>query len=87
MSREQVEAVVGTAVVDREFRRLLLSAPAKAVGGFDLTAEEIGAITNIRARTLQEFAQKLHRWLTRPQRGRQGGASTARRRRRLRLAV
>ncbi|MDA8219809.1 MAG: Franean1_4349 family RiPP [Dehalococcoidales bacterium] len=72
MSYEQIQAVVGTAIVDRDFCRALLASPAKAVQGFDLTAEELGAIATIRAQTLEEFSRKLHRWLTRPQGKRRG---------------
>ncbi len=86
MSHETVEAVVGMAVIDGEFRHRLLSNPSIAVQELDLTPEELRAITSIRARSLEEFARKLRRWLTRPQR-RQRRALSSREGRRLRTAV
>lgn len=86
MAHEQVELVVGMAVIDSEFRRRLLTAPGAAIQDFDLTPEEIRAITSIRARTLEEFARKLCRWLARPQR-RQRRALSSHEERRLRTAV
>ncbi len=86
MSYEQVQAVIGTAIIDSEFRRRLLNSPARAVEEFDLTVDERSAIAGIRAQSLEDFARQLHCWLTqtpaeRLRRGREAAART------LRLAV
>ncbi len=86
MSHEQVEVVVGTAVIDGDFRRRLLTNPSSVVQDFALTVEESRAIESIRARSLEEFARKLRRSLARPQR-RQRRAPGEREERRLRTAV
>ena len=65
MSQQALQAIVGTAIIDREFRQTLLSSSEKAVAGFDLTLEEFQAITAIQAKTFEEFAGELHQWIIR----------------------
>jgi len=64
MSKEALQAIVGKAVVDREFEHTLLARPPEAISEFDLTEEEIAVITAIRANSLAQFAHQLHRWIS-----------------------
>lgn len=78
MSYQALQTIVGTAIIDREFCRTLLSSSEKAVAGFDLTPEEVQAVTAIRAETFEEFAGELHEWIVRSNgRGRRSIASPA----------
>ena len=40
MTMDEIEKVIGRAVLDEEFRELLFSDPEKALASFDLTDEE-----------------------------------------------
>jgi hypothetical protein len=51
--------MIGKAVIDRDFREQLLQRPADASGEFSLTRWERSLVRSLRARTLEEFAQKL----------------------------
>ncbi|MCL5074180.1 MAG: Os1348 family NHLP clan protein [Chloroflexi bacterium] len=64
MSYYGLQAVVGTAIVDRQFRDALLEDAEGVIGGFDLTEEEFGVVASIRANSLEQFAAQLHDWLT-----------------------
>ena len=64
MAHETLQEIVGSAIVNPRFRYQLLTTGADALADFDLTAEEVEAITTIRAETLQGFAQQLHDWIT-----------------------
>ena len=61
---ENIQALIGTAIVDTEFRQQLLENPASVIGDFDLTPDEASAIIAVRASTLQGFASQLHAWIT-----------------------
>ncbi|MFQ6057798.1 MAG: Franean1_4349 family RiPP [Anaerolineae bacterium] len=63
MSQEALQAIVGTAIIDRAFRQALLDSLEEAVAGFDLTPEELQAITSIKAESFEQFAGQLHRWI------------------------
>ncbi len=65
MSFNDLQAIVGTALVDRRFCELLLSSPQMAMSEFDLSEAEFQAVTAIRARNLEEFAAKLDGWIDR----------------------
>lgn len=60
---ETLQCIVGTAIVDPNFREELLSRPTGALGGFDLTPEEWIAVTSIRADSIQTFARELDGWI------------------------
>lgn len=60
---ENLQTIVGTAIVDANFRRRLLDRPSEAVRGFDLTSEEREAVCSIRAKTFQAFARELDNWI------------------------
>ncbi len=63
MTYENVQAMIGTAVVDAEFRQHLLEDASAVIGEFGLTPEEASAVLSIKATTLQGFASQLHAWI------------------------
>jgi len=63
MSFESLQAIVGTALVDRKFCEMLLVSPQVVARGFDLSDVEIQAVASIRAQTLEEFAAKIDSWI------------------------
>lgn len=65
MAYEQLQAVVGTAIVDSSFRDSLLSDPSSVVGGFDLSPEELQALKSVQANSLQSLASQLEVWMAR----------------------
>lgn len=66
MAFESLQAVIGTAVVDSEFRQALLNGSRRrVVTEFGLTTEEMNAIMSIRATTLEQFAGQLDQWIMR----------------------
>lgn len=78
MSQERLQAIIGMAVTDREFREGLLSHPLAAVAGFDLSDEERAVVASIRAKSLEQFAARLELRLSklRVKRSRGGAAPT-----------
>ena len=60
---EELERLIGTAVVDGGFRATLLESPEAASEGFDLTPEELAALVSANARTLEELAAHLYAWI------------------------
>lgn len=66
MAHESLQAIVGTAVIDKHFSHdLLNSKRAEVLARFDLTAEEYQAVIGIQADTLEQFAACLDEWITR----------------------
>lgn len=59
MSLEQVKQVIGRAVLEPEFRELLLKEPGQAMQGFDLTGEEQSALQQITPEQLDQFAAQI----------------------------
>ncbi len=59
MTGEGLQAVIGMAIIDREFREALLCSPPAAVEGFALSQDERAIIGAIRAKTLEQFAARL----------------------------
>ncbi len=59
MSREAIEQMVGRAIVDREFRTLLLACPLQAAESYELTEFERRLLGQIGANGLDEFARQL----------------------------
>ena len=64
MAREELERLIGRAVLDPQFREVLFDDPERAIqeGGFDLTEDEIAhlkAIDAQKARTLLEEAEAI----------------------------
>lgn len=65
LSHGNLERVIGTALIDREFRGSLLRSPADATSGFDLSEEELAVLSSANAASLEELASHVHAWLTR----------------------
>ncbi|MFQ6058071.1 MAG: Os1348 family NHLP clan protein [Anaerolineae bacterium] len=63
MSQEALQHIIGMAIIDTEFRRLLLHHREQAIADLDLTAEEREAILAIQADSLEELSQRLHAWI------------------------
>lgn len=64
MAFQSLQAVVGTAVTDSDFRRAILSGSRRsAIHRFDLSREETDAVMSIQADTLSQFAGQLHQWI------------------------
>jgi hypothetical protein len=64
MAFESLQAVIGTAVIDPEFRTALLNGSRRAaVTSFGLTSEEMKVVLSIRAATLEQFAGQLDQWI------------------------
>ena len=64
MSYEAIQAIVGTAILDKRFLHdLLNSKREQAIARFDLSPEEHRVITAICAETLEQFAYQLDDWI------------------------
>jgi hypothetical protein len=59
MSKEAVEAIIGKAVLESDFREDLFANPDEVLGGYDLTEEEMAALKAIDAETMESFAGTL----------------------------
>ncbi len=59
MSWETFQAIVGTALVDREFAQLLLHQTSQALLRFNLSDDEYRTVSAIRATSLEQFARQL----------------------------
>jgi len=59
MSMEAVQAVIGRAVTDAEFRQKLIDNAREACKGYDLTDDEINSLEALDANSLQSFAGTL----------------------------
>lgn len=65
MSKEAMEAVIGKAVLDSEFREALFANPDEVLGGYEMTEEEIAALKAIDAETIDSFADTLDERISR----------------------
>ena len=64
MGFEMLQAVVGTAVIDSDFRRAILNGSRRrAIARFDLSHVETVAVMSIQADTLEQFAGQLDQWI------------------------
>lgn len=59
MSKEAVEAVVGRAVLDSEFRERLMADPNQALAGYDLAGADLEVFKNVGAESIEAFAGDL----------------------------
>ncbi len=59
MSKQAVEAVIGRAVVDSEFRDILFEDPDRALAGYDLAEAEVAALKAVDAEAMASFAGSL----------------------------
>ncbi|HHH42328.1 MAG TPA: hypothetical protein ENK56_10045 [Chloroflexi bacterium] len=65
MSQQALQKLVGTAVVDRRFRKGFLNGGRRRLlTRFDLATEEREAVLSIRAATLEGFAAELEQRLS-----------------------
>jgi hypothetical protein len=75
MSHESLQAIVGTAILDKQFLHdLLNSRREQAISRFELTPEERRVLRAIRAETIEQFAYQLDDWIV----GQEKKAFTAR---------
>ena len=64
MTHESLQAVIGTAVIDAEFRKALLNGSRRfVIQRFNLSREEFDAVMGVRADSLEQFAGQLDRWI------------------------
>ncbi len=64
MAFEMLQAVVGTALIDSDFRRAILNGSRRsAIERFDLSHVETAAVMSIQAETLEQFARQLDQWI------------------------
>lgn len=67
MSSHGVHEVIGAAIIDREFCRMLLDGDREMLlAAFDLSPEERRMLLAIQADNLPGFAQQVYDWVTRP---------------------
>jgi hypothetical protein len=60
----ELEEVVGTAIIDRDFRAGLLNGRrARLLSQFNLSPEEHQVLMGIRADSLESFARQLYGWI------------------------
>lgn len=59
MSMEAVQAVIGRAATDAEFRQKLIDSAREACKGYDLTEEELTSLEALDADSLKMFAGSL----------------------------
>jgi hypothetical protein len=59
MSKEAVETIIGKAALDSGFRNLLFANPSEALAGYQLTGEEIAALTSMDAEGLDALSGTL----------------------------
>jgi hypothetical protein len=64
MSQQAVQNLIGRAVMDEAFRKLLFSDPDKAFEGYDLTEEEKKILRALDADEVASFAGKLDERIT-----------------------
>lgn len=61
MCTKKLHRIVGKAIVSKKFREGILNGKrAELIQGFNLEAEEFGALMSIRAETLPEFARGVN---------------------------
>jgi hypothetical protein len=61
---ENLERLIGTAIVDREFQAFLLRSPISAAQGFDLSSDELDVLRCAGPGTMEELAAHVHARIT-----------------------
>jgi hypothetical protein len=56
MSQRELEAVIGRAIVDQEFRMELFAHPTAALAGYELSEMEVAALRSVDAESLDACA-------------------------------
>ena len=64
MSASQISAVLVNALSDERFCQKLLAKPDEALTRFDLSPDELNALSSIHASTIEEFAAGMVNWLS-----------------------
>ena len=64
MSQDAVSQIIGRAVTDDEFRALLFANPDQALKGYELTDDEIAALSDLKQEDLEDFSTKLDSRIT-----------------------
>ena len=59
MPQQALEAIIGRAMLDEDFRMALFADPDQALVGYRLTKKERMAIANVDAETLDIFSDRL----------------------------
>ena len=65
MSRQVLEAVIGRAVLDKDFRVTLFAEPEVALIEYELTEDELAALKSLDAESLDACAAMLEAWVHR----------------------
>ncbi len=65
MSQRELEAVIGRAILDQEFRMALFANPTAALAGYELTEAEVAALRLVDAESLDAFAAQIEIHLAR----------------------
>ena len=64
MLHESLQTVIGTAVIDTEFRKALLNGSRqRVIQRFNLSHDEFDAVMRVRADSLEQFAGQLDQWI------------------------
>jgi hypothetical protein len=64
VSRQALEAIIGRAILDEEFRLALFADPETALIGFELTEDEMSALKQLDAESLDACGDTLGRRIT-----------------------
>ncbi len=64
MSLEAVQMIIGRAATDAEFRKKLIKNAARACQDYNLTEDELAALEALDSESLEEFAGKLPKRIT-----------------------
>jgi hypothetical protein len=64
MGEDAVAQIIGRAVMDDDFRALLLSNPEQALQGYDLSDDETEALKSLKQEDLEDFSAKLDSRIT-----------------------
>jgi hypothetical protein len=59
MSKQAVQAIIGKAVLDGDFRQALFADPTTALEGYDLTEQEVATLKGIDSETMESLAGTL----------------------------
>jgi len=63
MKHEGIQAIVGAAIVDSDFRQHLLEDAESVIDEFTLTPDEASVMLSVNATTFQGLATQLQAWI------------------------
>jgi hypothetical protein len=63
MSHENLQAIVGRAIVDSAFRKRLLNRSSDVLADLELSSEESVVVTQTEATTIEDLASALDEWI------------------------